>query len=59
MTPIEEKLDQIVGLLIEMRDALNGTVEEPDYDGMDCRCLRANGDPVSNCPICGGTGRSS
>ena len=59
MTPFEEKLEQIIGLLTEIRDALNETVEELDYDGMDCRCLRATGEPISNCPICSGTGRTS
>ncbi len=59
MTPLEEKLEQIVGLLIEIRDGLNGAVDELDYDEMDCRCLRATGEPISNCPICSGTGRTS
>ena len=53
-----EDVEKIIELLTEIRDALLPLSEELDPAELDCRCLRANGAPIANCPICGGTGQS-
>lgn len=43
-------------LLMEIRDAF--LPEPPEEIPMEdaCKCMRAGGSPVANCPLCKGTG---
>ena len=53
----DKQIEMIIDLLTDIRDALVPMSEplgEPDFD---CRCVLMSGDPVANCPICGGTGQ--
>lgn len=55
---MEERLDTIIELLADIRDALRGVPEEaPEPDGPGpCPCAAAMGAPIANCPMCRGRG---
>lgn len=51
-------LTEILERLTEIRDLLGGVAGEEDEPAQapTCPCAR-RGAPVSNCPLCGGSGR--
>ncbi len=54
---MEEKIDVLIMLVAEIRDALCGPQEEVEVpSGQRCPCVRATGEPISNCPFCKGGG---
>ena len=53
---MEEKMDQIIALLTEVRDALCPPEQEEVPEGKRCPCTAATGVPIGNCPFCRGGG---
>ena len=55
---MEEKIDTMIALLTEIRDALNPPSQvESDCDTETrCPCVQATGVPIGNCPFCRGGG---
>ncbi len=54
---MDEKLDRIIALLEEIAEAFRPP-EEAEPIEYTCRCTTGRAAPVSNCPICGGTGQA-
>jgi hypothetical protein len=53
---MEERLDMMIALLLEIRDALCGAPQEEVPTDKQCPCVRAMGVPIANCPFCRGGG---
>ncbi len=54
---MDEKLDRIIALLEEIAEAFRPP-EEAEPVEYTCRCTTGRDAPVSNCPVCGGTGQA-
>ena len=54
---MEEKIDVMIALLVEIRDALCGVEQDMDETpDQRCPCTRATGSAIGNCPFCRGGG---